>query len=63
MTLKIILQKLIPATVDPNEIVPRQGPPSVDYKISDKKVNQIYIALLGHSYSAFWNLDVNNSTY
>ena len=35
-------------TVDPNEIVPRRGPPSVDYKISDKKVNQICIALLGH---------------
>jgi hypothetical protein len=35
-------------TVDPNEIVPRQGPPSIDYKISDKKVNQICIALLGH---------------
>ena len=46
------------ATVDPNEIAP-----SVDYKISNKKVNQIYIALLGHSYSAFWNLDVNNITY
>ena len=40
-------------TVDPNEIVPRQGPPSVDHKISDRKVNQIYIALLGQSYSAF----------
>ena len=49
--------------MDPNEIVPRRGPPSVDYKISDRTVNQIYIVLLGHSYSAFWNLDVNNITY
>ena len=56
MKLKIILQKLIPATVDPNEIVPRQGPPSVDYKISDKKVNQIYIAFLGHSCSVFFKV-------
>ena len=29
------------------KIVFMQEPPSVDYKISDKKVNQIYIALLG----------------
>ena len=35
--------------MDPNEIVPRQ----VDHKISDRKVNQIFIALLGHSYSHF----------
>ena len=51
------------ATMDPNKIVPRRGPPSVDCKISDKKVNQIYFALLDHSYSAFSILDVNNSSY
>ena len=38
--------------MDSKEIVPRRGPPSVDYKISDRKVNQIYIAILGHSYIA-----------
>ena len=27
-------------TVPPNEIVPRQGPPSVNYEESDRKVNQ-----------------------
>jgi hypothetical protein len=45
--------------MDPNEIVPRRRLPSVDHKISDRKISQIYIAPLGHSYSAFWNLDVN----
>ena len=64
MLLRIIAQLVVLSsyeigTVDPNKIVPRRGPPSVDHKISDKKVNQIYIALLGHSYSAFRNLDDN----
>ena len=31
---------LIVTTVHPNEIVPRRGPPSVDYEESDEKVNQ-----------------------
>ena len=33
------------ATVHPNEIVPRQGPPSVDYEESDRKVNQSLVNL------------------
>ena len=40
--------------MDPNKIVPRRGPPSVDLKISDRNVHQIYIAILGLSYIAFW---------
>jgi hypothetical protein len=39
-------------SVNPNEIVPRRGPPppSVDYNESDGKVNQFYIAIFGNSY-------------
>ena len=32
----------------PNEIVPRRGPPSVDYEESDKKVNQSSGQLIEH---------------
>ena len=38
----------------PTKLSQVEGPPSVDYKIGDRKVNQIYIAILGHSYIAFW---------
>ena len=41
-------------TVHPNEIVTRQGPPLVDHDESDRKVNQICIAILGHCCNAFW---------
>ena len=36
----------------PTKLSQGEGLPSVDYKFSDKKVNQIYIAILGHSYIA-----------
>ncbi len=37
--------------MDPNEIVPRWGPPSIDHKISDKNVNQI----LDYLYIVIWD--------